>query len=305
MHEKEILQSIRAYLPEKSSQLIGDDCAYLEDRDLLISADALIEGVHFLSEIDPQDLGWKTAAVNLSDIAAMGGVPESFILTASLPAKCDKSWIEAFMEGLQACLETYSTSLIGGDLTRAEHISLSGTIFGRAVERGKVGRRSAARIGHQVGVYGDFGLSAGGLWAIQNRVDFPALKMTHLRPIPKIEAGQEIVRLNSGLIALMDSSDGLLDCLEQIATQSKSKLRIDLGLLTQSPELVKVAELAEIDFREWFLVGGEDYALVGTAEVLPGGWQRIGEVISGEGIEILCKGEPFDWQKFKSFEHFC
>lgn len=321
--EKQIIQAIKNSLSPSAQSQIGDDCAYLASENLLLSTDALVEGIHFLKTADsaqltlsrglggktyPYYLGWKAVAVSISDIAAMGGLPTYFLLSASLPPHCKDDWVIEFLKGINECCAQYSTSLIGGDLTGSDKIYLCGTIIGKAVN-GKVAKRSYAKAGQKILVSGKFGSSAAGLWAMQNSMveQFPELVEAHLKPIPRVQEGFDLLQNSQSPVAMMDASDGLLDCLQQISEQSKVKLTIDLSKVPTNESLLKCSLAAGVDPNKWVLTGGEDYELVATSSEAYNAnvWTAIGEVTEGTGVEVKQKDKFFDVDALKIFDHFC
>lgn len=306
MKEKQIIKSIKAI--SAGAAYIGDDAAYLMNERLLISTDAMVENIHFLPEAKPYYLGWKVAAVNISDIAAMGGKPKYFLLAASLSEACNEHWTAEFIKGVNECCEQFGVLLIGGDLTTAERIYLCGTIIGEALE-GKVAKRSFAEPGHKVIVTGRFGDSAAGLWAIQNGLEaqFVPQVQAHLKPVPRVAEGMSIVHSSARPVSMMDSSDGLLDCLQQISEISQVKLKVSFEKIPVSPELYALSKQAKVSLIDWVLGGGEDYQLLATTadsfdQEL---WTPIGEVLPGQGVELSYGDKLIDADAVKIFQHFC
>ena len=306
MQEQVIIKLIQE---QSQTQGIGDDAVYLEEFKLLVSTDVLIEGFHFLPTMSPAQLGWKTAAVNLSDIAAMGGQAKYFLLGASFPSNISESWIQQFLQGLNQILKNQEVKLIGGDLTRAEQIYLSGTAIGQA-PTGKIAWRTAAIPGQKIIVSGYFGESKLGLHALQNKLTDPiyqAFIEKHCRPIPRLQEGYSLVHSTQQPVAMMDASDGLLDCLQQISTQSKVKLKVNLDSLPTTKHFWLASKKAGLNPISCLLTGGEDYELVATAfteKLNLRSWQVIGEVCRGEGVEIHQAQKLLDLGEFKVFAHF-
>lgn len=327
--EKQIINLIKQICGPQSSSLIGDDCAYLPRKNLLISTDALIEDVHFLPGINPYYLGWKTAAVNISDVAGMGAKPEHLLLTASLPINTELTWIEEFIKGLNDCCQEFKVILIGGDLTRANKICLSATILGSPWpelenKKYKTAHRFNAVAGQKILASGSLGDSSIGLAILQSteaneinlqetKSKFSELILKHLKPYPQINPARQLWQLikPETPLSLMDSSDGLLDCLQQISEQSKVQMQVNLKQIPISAELKKYAKLKSLDLNEIILNGGEDYQLIATAflkdEVdLLEPWKIIGEVKEGLGIQIVdLAGNDLDLKSLKKgFQHF-
>jgi thiamine-monophosphate kinase len=200
----------RASLPQPFHLLqgIGDDTAVLQagDQTLLWTADMLVEGVHFrLDWIDPAALGWKSLAVNLSDIAAMGGTPVGALLSLALPAECTGAWLDAFVDGFADCAQTYGVALLGGDTNRAERVVIDVSVLG--IVTGQPVLRSGAQVGDWLLVTGALGGSRAGLFALMAGKASEVDLAPHFRPIPRLQVGMLAREL--GATAMMDLSDGL------------------------------------------------------------------------------------------------
>ena len=254
---------------------IGDDAALIRSSagcELLISTDLLVEGTHFFSDADPELLGWKCLAVNLSDIAAMGGTPRWATLGCTLwappndgvspaptgaPSATD-SWLAAFSRGFFSCAERYSVDLIGGDTTRgsAGATVFSVTIIGE-VPRDQAIRRDGARPGDQIWVSGAPGLAGLGLAHLHGSIQLDRSAISECcaalhKPIPRVELGLALRGLAS---AMVDVSDGLLADLGHILIASRVGARLDLLDLPEN----------QIG-REMYLSGGDDYELAFTTD---------------------------------------
>ena len=242
----------------------GDDCALLAPStgmELAITTDMLVAGTHFFADTDPTQLGWKTLAVNLSDLAAMGAKPRWVLLAGSLP-EADEAWLAAFADGLFACAKRYAVDLIGGDTTRGP-LNLCVTALGE-VPAGKALRRDGARPGDDLWISGHPGLAALGLAQLQNKTKLPEPLKTRCitalqRPLPRIELGQA---LQNGSLAnsAIDVSDGLLGDLGHIAERSGVTAEVVAAQLPCLPGGVDPA-LA----RQTQLTGGDDYELIFSA----------------------------------------
>ncbi len=252
---------------------IGDDCAILPLNDhqvQLLTSDLLIEGVHFLREkIPAHDLGFKSLAVNLSDIAAMGGSPEGSILSIALPGDMDVSWVEAFMDGYHELSEAEHTPLLGGDTTKSERtMVINVTVIG-AMETNRVKRRSGAREGDIVCVPDVLGDSAGGLQCLLNNVErnasTDALYLQHYRPYPKVAEGQWLAA-NEAVHAMLDISDGVSSDLMHILNRSGMAAELDVDAIPVSEALKENAQRLGWNITELALAGGEDYSLLLTVD---------------------------------------
>ena len=243
---------------------VGDDGAIVRPSpgmDLVVSTDMLVAGAHFLPDAEPEALGWKTLAVNLSDLAAMGAQPRWAVMAAALPG-ADEAWIAAFARGFFAAAEAFDVDVIGGDTTRGP-LNLAPTVFGE-VPQGQALTRAGASAGDEVWVSGAPGLAGLGLAHRQGKVwlhgTARSLCLTALdRPQPRVALGLALRGLAS---AAIDVSDGLLADLGHILERSALAAEIDFSRL---PHAALAAggdtELA----RRCLLAGGDDYELVFSA----------------------------------------
>lgn len=242
---------------------VGDDAALLvpsPGMNLVVSTDMLAVGTHFLPETDPEALGWKCLAVNVSDLAAMAALPRWAVLAVALP-QADERWIAAFAGGFFACASSFGIDVVGGDTTRGP-MNFCVTIFGE-VPQGQALLRSGARPGDEIWVSGIPGCAALGLAHLQGRCALPEpLQSAALnalqRPQPRVALGLALRELAN---AAIDVSDGLLADLGHILERSGVSATIHLERLPESdlsthpePGLVRDCQLA----------GGDDYELVFT-----------------------------------------
>ena len=255
---------------------IGDDAAQLPDG-LVVTQDALVEDVHFrLDWTSWRDLGYKAAAVNISDLSASGARP--FALVVSLGAPPDTA-LEDVLE-LYAGLNEAGVEIVGGDTTRAERLYLSVTALGRSA---RVPGRAGAIPGDLLVVTGPLGGSGAGFRALLDGVESPQ-RAEHLRPPLRVEEG---LRLAQAAHAMIDLSDGIAHDAGHIAERSGCRLVIDLD------RVPRAGELADLGF-------GEDYELL-AATPDPLDFPVIGRCEEGEGVELLLAGEPCE---LGGWEHF-
>lgn len=250
---------------------IGDDCAILPQRngyETLVSADLLVEGVHFLmDDISPEQLGWKSVAVNLSDVAAMGGRPIATFLSIALPPKVDDEWVRRFMNGYRQMSELYLVPLLGGDTTRStDRLCINVTVMGEA-RKGQPRLRNSARVGDRVCVTGSLGDSAAGLQAILQQVPrdevVDRLIKRHYEPMPRVDFGFQL-SLCEGVHAMMDISDGIGSDLPHILEASGVGATIDVEKIPHSDDLSLLCQRQGWDWRKLAIGGGEDYELLFT-----------------------------------------
>ncbi len=244
---------------------VGDDAALIRPSagmQLAISTDMLVAGTHFFADTYPEDLGWKTLAVNVSDLAAMGAEPRWVVLAASLPAP-DEAWIAAFAKGFFACSEAFGIDVIGGDTTRGP-LNLCPTIFGE-VPVGRAITRAGARPGDDLWVSGTPGRAALGLAQLRGEAELAdghradCLAALH-RPQPRVALGLALRGLAS---SMLDVSDGLLGDLGHILEQSTAGAVISESALPLAALQAACGDAA-LAFRAC-TAGGDDYELLFTA----------------------------------------
>ncbi len=260
-------------LPSRVRKGIGDDCAVLgtgTDRALLVTTDALIEGVHFTDKtVSPETLGWKALAVNISDIAAMGGTPHTAFLSIGLKPQTKVSFLESFMSGFKALSDKSGIVLAGGDTVESPSCTVVTVTLLGDCRKEYVVYRSGARAGDDVWVTGPLGNAAGGLFVLQERLPLAPsgcepLIEAHQRPVPRLEAGKALGE--SGLIhAMIDISDGIAKDLGHICEQSGTGALLWAKSVPTSDELLSLAAETQKDALDWALYGGEDYELLFTA----------------------------------------
>ena len=253
---------------------IGDDCALLplsEDQVQLVTADLLVENVHFLlSRIKPEELGYKSLAVSLSDIAAMGGVPTAAFLSISLPKDIELDWLDHFFEGVATLAREFNCPLLGGDTTRSNSgVVINFTVLGRA-KRSEVKFRSGAKPGDLICVTGFLGDSAGGLKLLLEGAELNSaarveLLRCHHRPRPQLAEGGWLGR-QAAVSSMLDLSDGLSSDLLRIMERSRVGAQIALNKLPISGALQEVAEDLGWSALELAVTGGEDYHLMFTVK---------------------------------------
>jgi len=295
--ERELIKLIKTTL---NSSYIGDDCAYLKDLGIVVSQDSLVEGVHFLREkITPWQLGWKTASVNISDICASGAEPKYMTVAISLPKDINEEFVKEFYEGLKsACREV---EIVGGDITAAEKIFISATAIGAATGR-NISSRAFARPGQKIVIAGTHGSSAAGLKLIlAGKTEPKKLIKSHLEPVAQRKFSRIIATSQTGAYAMMDTSDGLMDALSQIADASGVLMSIDFDKIPIDEEIKMFS-----DWRELVLFGGEDYGLVATVDNPPADAIIIGTVQKNQDFGVQIDGNSFPKALIntKTFNHF-
>jgi thiamine-monophosphate kinase len=304
-------------LPAGSSHVrlgVGDDCALLAaaaGEEWAVSTDMLVEGVHFLADVDPESLGHKSLAVNLSDLAACGATPRCYFLAIALP-RIDEAWLADFVRGQNLLADSHHCALAGGDTTRSPSgVTIAITVMG-TVPQGHALLRSGARAGDDVWVSGTLGDAALGLACRRGEVRLDGPDADRMigrleRPLPRVALGE---RLRGIATSAIDVSDGLVGDLGHILRRSA------VGALIEWPK-VPIADalrgLPEDAQRRLALTGGDDYELLFTAppghrqNVLAAGAEigvtRIGTIRPTGGFVIVDgQGRPVDTGA--AFDHF-
>ena len=246
---------------------IGDDAAAWkgDNRIQLATTDTLVQGVHFdVDVISWEELGWKALAVNLSDIAAMGGIPKYALLSLALPSELEVEDISKFINSMMHLAREFEVAIIGGNVAAAPNVVITVTLIGCS-EGKAILKRSTASLGEQVAVTGYLGLSAAGLEMLQGKTISDSkvssiLRRAHFKPMPRVKEGRILIEL--GVKTAIDISDGLVADLGHICESSKVNARINM-------EQVPIHPAVKANFpnhQELALYGGEDYELLFTAD---------------------------------------
>lgn len=305
--ETATLARIIPRLPTAPAALVGagDDAAVVAAPDgrYVVTTDMMIHGPDFrLAWSGPADLGWKAAATNLSDVAAMGARPTALVVALAAPRDTEVAFLESFADGLREACEALAPGcgVVGGDLSVSEVLTVAVTAFGDLEGRAPV-LRSGARVGDVVAVSGALGLAAEGLRLLFHEavVDGvpdgdafaalaarePGLVDSQLRPRPPVADGPAAVR--AGATSMLDVSDGLARDAARIAEASGVELAL--------------AGLTQIELH-----GAEDHGLLATfppGVALPGGFRAIGNVVAGAGVTL--DGHPVDasgWDPYAGWD---
>jgi thiamine-monophosphate kinase len=293
---------------------IGDDAALLHvpgDAQLVLTTDALVEGVHFVPGAPPGSLGHRALAVNLSDIAAMGARPCWALLALNLP-QVDAPWLEAFAAGFDALARIHGVALVGGNLSRGP-LSITVQLAG-VLPRGAALRRDGARAGDVLYVSGSIGDAAAGLRCLQGALGASASARAYLQrrfefPTPRVELGAGLRDLAS---ACIDLSDGLLLDAQRLLRASNCRASIELEHLPLSAALIETC--GELAWQQ-ALSGGEDYELCFSAPPAQAAAiaalalrsaspvTRIGLLEAGSGVELKLHNVVMQFAA-SGFDHF-
>ena len=305
-------------LPDKQLVIgIGDDAAawYGDTSIQLATVDSFIQNVHFsLDTASWEDLGWKAMAGNLSDIAAMGGVPRYALVSLAIPSHTEVEDVTALYKGMIDLAQQFGVTIIGGDINSAPLVAITITILGCTKNRDKhILTRSAAQPGEQVVVTGYLGAAAAGLEMLTKQLQFDPeattlLKRAFLHPYPRLAEGQLLI--DHGVKTAIDISDGLISDLNQVCKSSQVGARIEIDRVPIQPTVK--ANLSQKSL-ELALSGGEDYELLFTAsaEIIDKVKRAascpitaIGDIVDDKKITLVdSQGNPFTPGK-AGWEHF-
>ena len=253
---------------------IGDDTAawHSEASTQLATIDSFIQDIHFsLGTTSWEDLGWKAIAVNLSDIAAMGGIPRYALVSLALPGHTEVEDVTALYKGMIELAQRFEVAIIGGDTSSAPLMAINITVLGSVKDQDKhILIRSAAKPGDKVAVTGELGAAAAEVWMLNRKLQLSpeataCFKKASLRPYPRIAEGQLLVEQE--VKTAIDISDGLIQDLSHICKASQVSARIEIDRVPIQPEVrANFGDSA----LEMALSGGEDYELLftGSAEVI-------------------------------------
>ena len=261
--EDQLLDAIRRVFSGTGPEVVvgpGDDAAVVRpgSGEQVLTTDAMVEGVHFRTDLTtPRDLGYKAIAVNVSDVAAMAASPRFALCALTLSTAIDAAWVVELAGGMRECCDEFALSLVGGNLSRGDEVSIVVTVTGEVVP-GRAVRRDGARPGDRVVVTGSLGGSAAGLRVAAQRSwsdDERNALRRYMRPTPRV--GEAGVLASHGVTSMMDISDGLALDLSRLCRASRIGARIELARIPTHPAATPAEALG----------GGEDYELLAT---LPG-----------------------------------
>jgi thiamine-monophosphate kinase len=316
---------------------IGDDCAVLvpgPDRRLIVTTDTLVESIHFdLEYFDPWHLGRKTAAVNLSDAAAVGGLPRWALLNMAVPRRLTDVFWNSFFEGLLSRLSPYGVSLVGGDTVSApDRLSLSLTLIGE-IKEGRWLSRDSAKPDDLIYCSGNLGESAAGLELLKrykgtrntfrgrkavhriSKAVFKRLERRHLDPEPRVRLGQAL--LASGMVqTAIDISDGIATDLAHICKDSRVGAEVRAMEIPVSRSLKRASRFLGVSPLEFALTGGEDFELLWTvskkyrsevqriaSKILGHIPFQIGRIVRGDGVILKTSHGAWDIA-YHGYEHY-
>jgi thiamine-monophosphate kinase len=290
-----LISRFQSRLKYRSSQVvqgIGDDCAVLSldnGNYQVLTTDALVETVHFnLKTHTPEQLGWKTMAVNISDIAAMGGQPKFAVLSVGIPKSIPVDFLDRFYKGINQASQKYKVALVGGDTVASpKHLFINLALLGETLKK-KVFTRSGARPGDGIFVTGTLGDSALGLKILEapgkkwkgSEAHKKKLILRHLKPEPRVEMANWLAKSKYKVTSMLDISDGLAQDLGHILKAGKVGAELWESAIPISKPLTKYSFINGLSALQLALNGGEDYELLFT---------MAPEDVNNLGIESITK----------------
>jgi thiamine-monophosphate kinase len=328
-----LISRFQSRLKYRSPQVIkgiGDDCAVLSldnGNYQVLTTDALVESVHFnLKTHTPEQLGWKTMAVNISDIAAMGGQPKFAVISVGIPKTVPVDFLDRFYKGLNQASQKYKVALVGGDTVASpKHLFINLTLLGETLKK-KVYTRSGARPGDKIYVTGTLGDSALGLKILESprrkwkgsETLQKKLIQRHLKPEPRVEVASWLAKSKFRVTSMIDISDGLAQDLGHILKAGKVGAELWESAIPISKPLAKYSLINGLPALELALEGGEDYELLFTLAPEDVNYldtesitkvdlpvTQIGEISARKGIRLTPKdGRSKTLQRPGGFNHF-
>ncbi len=305
-----LIEAIGRRLPQGKQVLVppGDDAAVvlIDGVPIVVTTDALVSGVHFRTDWgDASDIGRRAAAASLADLVAMGAKPVALVVALVTPKVTESAWVLRLADGVRDEAALVKASVVGGDLSSGDQLTVTVTGIGSMQSREPV-LRSGARPGDQVAVAGRLGWAEAGLAVLSRGFGTPRALVDAYRR-PEIDYGVALRAAASDVHAMCDVSDGLLADLGHVARASDVSINVDSELVDVADPVADVASAYGADPLTWVLGGGHDHAFAATFAAkkrLPKGFVRIGEVIESSegGPAVTVDGKV--WQASSGHAHF-
>jgi thiamine-monophosphate kinase len=294
---------------------IEDDCAALDFGDyyFLITTDIISQVTHIPAHATPWQIGWHAIAINLSDIASMGGEPLGIVAALGLPASLDEAFFSELVTGAGECAKSFGTSIVGGDTKESETLTLSGCAFGR-VPKSEILRRKGAQPGDLVCVTGELGKAGWAYYALKTDPENKDAIADLLKITPRLKEGR-ILAQSESVTSCMDISDGLASSIHQMSRLNELGYEIDLKLIPVYQKALDASNKMEIPIEDLTIYFGGDYELLFT--VTPGDFEsfsektgqiatpftRIGRVLENH-TNTLIKDDTISNLEDRGYEHF-
>ncbi|MBE9178208.1 thiamine-phosphate kinase [Oculatella sp. LEGE 06141] len=324
--EQGLLARLQQFCPP---DVVGDDAALLTvqpHQALVMTTDVLVDGVHFSDRTtSAADVGWRAAAANLSDLAAMGATPLGITVGLSLPGETSVTWLEQLYEGMAQCVQRYGAAIVGGDVCRSSVLTVAIAAVGQVLPNRAI-RRSLAQPGDAILVTGVHGVARAGLELLLQPASALMLReaerqrliQAHQRPVPRFDVLPLLESVFEAVsapyrVAGMDSSDGLADAVLQLCRASGVGARLDRDRISTLPAVHNW--LSAEQALEWALYGGEDFELVlcltqqvaeAVVKRLGTGAAIVGTIAAGNEVILTDRTETRSEQLNlqKGFQHF-
>jgi thiamine-monophosphate kinase len=311
--ERKAIELVREILDSRADLGQNDDCAVLEfgNHHLLLTTDVIIEGKHFPKGTDGKDIGWLVTAVNLSDIASMGGKPLGLVVSCALPRKTEASFFKGIARGMRDCAAEHGTEVVGGDTKEGPTLSLSGCALG-FVQKDRTLFRRGARPGDVLAVTGKLGSAAAGYHSLKHGKARESRRHLRslLRPNPLVEEGM-LLSETGKVTSCIDLSDSLASCLHQLGDASGVGFEVELEKIPAS----RVVSKMNLERREAALYFGGDYQLLMTMKKrdFPTLEKKLGKMgtdltLIGKATrkrdKVLITREGLESLENRSYEHF-
>ncbi len=311
MKEEDFVKYLKDNFSYSGNFGIGDDCSVRKIGDIyqFISNDVLVEDVHFTKKhFNFEEIALRSLAVNISDIAAMGGVAKEIYLGLAWPKEYKEKELRQFYQGIKKGCEKWNIELAGGDYTSADKIFISVTVLG---EGDKVVLREGATEGNNIFLTSSLGQSSLGLFCLNNNFfeEGKDFIQAHKLPNPQTENASF---LKDKASAMLDISDGFIKDLSRLCTASSCAVFIDVDKIPIDKSLIEFCNNKKLDVYEFVLGGGEDFALLFSAPddytqiLLNKGYYKIGKVINNKTttFQLFKNGVKFQYNKTIGYDHF-
>ncbi len=312
--EREAIKIIDGIVSSKAEVGIGDDCAAIDvgDRYLLVTTDMMATKTHIPKGMSPYDIGWTLVAVNLSDIAAMGGKPLGLVTAIGITRGHPMDYLEQLVDGMNDCAQRFGTSIVGGDTKEHDSLTLCGTAIGE-VPKDEILLRKGAKPGDLVVVSGELGMAGAGFYSMKRNLSLNEAEGVLKRPWPRIAEARQLA--SSGIVtSCMDISDGLSSSIFELTRNSGLTYEIDYSRIPKAKEVGMAFQDVERQ-KSLVLNFGDDYELLFTIKrEMEGELERlaveadcpftvIGKVTSGEENILIDNGKREKLENL-GYEHF-
>jgi thiamine-monophosphate kinase len=314
MGERQLINLIQLISPNKeNTSRIGDDCAFipLDEHILLVSTDIVSQRTHYPNITRPRDMGWFVTAVNLSDIAAKGGMPLGILLAYGLPKDMPVSDFQEIVQGANECALSYHTAIIGGDTKEHNEIVISGTGVG-IVDKNECMYRKGAQPGDVLAVTGMLGMAAAGFLSIKQKKCADRFVKGLIHPTPRIFEGRKLA-MSRQVHCCMDISDGLSSSLYQLQTCNDVGFSVTASNLPTDALLEAICKKANLPINDYLLHFGGEYELLlcvspesfsmVQANIAPTCLTAIGQVTEEKSIVLNDHGAILPLEN-RGYEHF-